>query len=142
MMMGAFPLGVGALGSWSTPGRPVGEEPFPGGRGRLGMAGGCFPSWGFPILSLFRLLGAIQQRVLTGSQARGTGRSFPAFGLRLLQGEGGTGESRAVGLGCEGGEVPTLPLGGSGRVWLGALPGAAWPGHLVPVVLGLVFGGA
>lgn len=67
--------------------------------GWLGMAGGWLSQLGISSPDSVHLLGAIQQCVLTGSQARGTGRSFPAFGLRLLQGEGGTGRA---GLGCEG----------------------------------------
>lgn len=63
----------------------------------MGRAMHGFPGWGFPILSLFLLLGEIQQFVLTGSWARGTGWSFPAFGFRLLQGEGGTGRAEQEG---------------------------------------------
>lgn len=78
----------------------MGEELF------LGVAGGQLSQMGISSPDSVGLLGAIQQYVLTGSQARGTGRSFPAFGLQLLQGEGGTGRA---GLGCEGGEALMLP---------------------------------
>lgn len=86
------------------------------------MAGDGFPSWGFPILSLFHLLVAIQQRVLTGSQARGTGQSFPAFGFRLLQGEGGMGRARQ-GWGARGEKHPCSPSEGLGGLGQGFLLG-------------------
>lgn len=45
-----------------------------------------------------RSLGAVQQHALTGSQARGTGWTFPAFGFQLLQGQGGQGEPGSAGV--------------------------------------------
>lgn len=83
-------------------------------RGRGWGLGGAGPRWerpgtasragGFPILSLFLLLGEIQQFVLTGSRARGTGRSFPAFGFQLPPRRGWDRESRA-GWGARGGHL-------------------------------------
>lgn len=74
-----------SCGARNLLGWPVGQERETGGRGAaVGTAVHGFPGWGFPILSLFLLLGEIQQFVLTGSWARGTGWSFPAFGFQLL----------------------------------------------------------
>lgn len=76
----------------------------------VSRAGDRVPSWGFPILPPFRLLVPVQQRALPGSQARGTGRSFPAFGAELLQGEGGTGRGGRGARAAEGLGRLVLPV--------------------------------
>lgn len=79
-------------GAWSPSGTDGGRGAIP--KQRVAVRGwGWLSKWGISSPALFRVLVGIQQRVLTGSQAGGTGRSFPAFGFWLLQGEGGTGRA-------------------------------------------------
>lgn len=137
MMMGAFPLGVGAVGGWSPPGWPVGEEPFLGrvttghGQGRLSKLGISYP------VSV-SFAGCNPTACADGKSGKGNRTVLSGLWVSAPPRRGWDGESQA-GLGCEGGEVPALPLGGAGGLGRGLRLG-----HLVLAVLepGLVFGGA